>query len=415
MLDKAFRGGTGFWTLVACWLALITAGAWAFGLQLQEGLVLTGMSRDISWGFYIAQFTFLVGVAASAVMVVLPYHVHRLSDFRRLVIFSEFLAVASVVMCLLFILVDLGQPTRALNVILYPNPRSVMFWDMVALSGYLLLNLAIGWTNLEAERNGSQPPSWVRWAIYLSIPWALSIHTVTAFLYAGLEARSFWLTAILAPRFLASAFASGTAALILIALALRRLAHHEIGEAPLNRLAIFCAYALAANLFFFGAEAFTLLYANNPHHLEPFHHLFLARGGAQNLAPWAWTSLALAGCAFLALAAPWVRNRPIMLTLSCLAALASVWIEKGYLLIIAGFTPAPLGTVAAYTPTWIELVISAGIYGVGGLVLTLLYSMVLNIRARPVTLRNGDCPAIPSAGSVTRDRRSASTGFYGSA
>jgi Ni/Fe-hydrogenase subunit HybB-like protein len=89
-------------------------------------------------------------------------------------------------MCLLFILVDLGQPMRMLNVLFYPTPHSMLFWDMIVLNGYLFLNIVIGWNVLEAERNGTHYQPWLKPLIYLSIPWAVGIHTVTAYLYCGL-------------------------------------------------------------------------------------------------------------------------------------------------------------------------------------------------------------------------------------
>ncbi len=186
-------------------------------MQFNYGLGITGLSRDVSWGFYIAQFTFLVGVAASAVMLVIPYYLHNYKKFGRIVILGEFLAISSVMMCILFIFVDLGQPMRVMNVMLHPTPNSVMFWDMIVLLGYLTLNLVIGWTTLGAERKEVAPPAWVKPLIYLSVPWAVSIHTVTAFLYAGLPGRELWLTAIMAARFLSSAFAAGPALLVLLA------------------------------------------------------------------------------------------------------------------------------------------------------------------------------------------------------
>ena len=191
MLENAFRGGRQYWTLLGIWVVLIAVGLVAYSRQFSEGLQITGMSRDVSWGLYIGQLTFLVGVAASAVMVVLPYYLHNYKAFGRMVILGEFLAIPAVLMCMLFVFVDLGRPARVLNVILHPNPTSLMCWDVLVLSGYLLLNLVIGAVTLEAERRESPPPRWIRPLIYLSIPWAVSIHTVTAFLYAGLAARPF--------------------------------------------------------------------------------------------------------------------------------------------------------------------------------------------------------------------------------
>ena len=204
MIEKALVGSRKYWALIIFLLTIIGVGSLCYLLQLKEGLQITGMSRDVSWGLYIAQFTFLVGVAASAVMVVLPYYLHNYKAFGRITVLGEFLAVGSVVMCVTFIFVDLGNPVRVLNVLLHPTPNSILFWDMIVLNVYLLLNIFIGWIVLESERHSVPPPSWIKPFIYLSIPWAVSIHTVTAFIYCGLPGRGFWLTAIMAPRFLAS-------------------------------------------------------------------------------------------------------------------------------------------------------------------------------------------------------------------
>ncbi len=153
MLELALKGTKKYYGWITLLLAFIGLGFGCYMWQLDFGLGITGMSRDVSWGFYIAQFTFLVGVAASAVMLVLPYYLHNYKAFGKITILGEFLAVAAVSMCVLFIFVDLGQPMRVLNVLLHPTPNSILFWDMIVLNGYLLLNIVIGWNILEAERN----------------------------------------------------------------------------------------------------------------------------------------------------------------------------------------------------------------------------------------------------------------------
>ncbi len=251
MLETALTGSKKYYGLIAVLLAVIGVGFVFYLKQFTFGLGITGMSRDVSWGFYIAQFTFLVGVAASAVMVVLPYYLHNYKAFGRVTILGEFLAVASVTMCLLFIFVDLGQPVRILNVLLYPTPNSVLFWDMIVLNVYLLLNIVIGWKVLEAERNNVAPAGWLKPLIYISIPWAVSIHTVTAFLYCGLPGRGFWLTAILAPRFLSSAFAAGPALLILLCMIVRKFTKFDPGKEQIQSLSKIVAYAICINVFSF--------------------------------------------------------------------------------------------------------------------------------------------------------------------
>src|SRR4030065_1295332 len=175
-------------------------------------------------------------------MVVLPYYLHNYKAFGRLTILGEFLAISAVSMCMLFIFVDMGQPTRVLNVILSPTPNSLMFWDMMVLLGYLVLNILIAYVTFTSEAKEVHPPSWIKPIIILSIPWAVSIHTVTAFLYSGLGARPFWLTAILAPRVLASAFASGPRLLILLGLILRATTRFDAGQEAIQRLAVIVTY-----------------------------------------------------------------------------------------------------------------------------------------------------------------------------
>ncbi|MEW6356185.1 MAG: sulfate reduction electron transfer complex DsrMKJOP subunit DsrP [Planctomycetota bacterium] len=382
MLEKAFQGGKRYWTLLALWGLLIAVGLAAYSRQMTEGLAVTGLSRDVSWGLYIAQFTFLVGVAASAVMVVLPCYLHDVKAFKRMVILGEALAVAAVLMCMLFIFVDLGQPRRVMNVMLHPSPNSVMFWDMVALSGYLMLNLVIGCVTFEAERKGTPPPKWVKPLIFLSIPWAVSIHTVTAFIFAGLSARPFWMSAILAPRFLASAFASGPALLILLALILRRLTKFDPGREAIQKLAVIVTYALLINLFFVLSELFTAHYSNMPHHTHHFEYLYAGLGENKALVPWMWASAVLTVACAALLLFPFIRRRETPLALVCIAVIVAIWIEKGMGLVVAGFIPSPLGKITEYTPTAIEVAITVGVYAIGFLVLTVLYKIVVGVRER---------------------------------
>jgi molybdopterin-containing oxidoreductase family membrane subunit len=382
MIEKALTGGRGYWIWIACTLSVIAAGAYCYVMQLTTGLGITGLSRDITWGFYIAQFTFLVGVAASAVMVVLPYYLHDFKVFGRIAILGEFLAIAAVTMCMLFITVDLGQPGRVFNMFLHPSPRSILFWDGIVLSGYLVLNVLISRSSLNAERNGEAPPSWVKPLIILSIPWAISIHTVTAFIYSGLAARPFWMTAILAPRFLASAFSSGPALLILVCLFLRRVTRFDAGWEAIRKLAIIVTYAVLANIFFVLMEFFTAFYSAIPEHVEHFTYLYVGLEGHRELVPWMWLSAALILVAAVLLVNPRLRDRQGLLTFACVAVVLSIWIEKGLGMIVTGFVPSPLGEVTGYAPTLPEFLITMGIYGIGALLITVFYKVTLSVRGQ---------------------------------
>ncbi|MBF0119244.1 MAG: polysulfide reductase NrfD [Desulfobacterales bacterium] len=380
MLELAIKGSKKYYAWIVVLLVVITMGFATYLLQLSFGLGITGLSRDVSWGFYIAQFTFLVGVAASAVMVVLPYYLHHYKAFGRITILGEFLAVPSVIMCLLFIIVDMGQPMRALNVILHPTPNSVMFWDMIVLNGYLLLNIVIGWKVLEGERNGVAPPSWVKFLIYVSIPWAVSIHTVTAFLYSGLPGRGFWLTAILAPRFLSSAFAAGPSFLILLALLIRKVTNFDPGKEQIQSLAKIVTYGIIINVFFFLCEVFVVFYSQIPEHMDHFKYLFFGLKGHGILVPWMWTSFILMIVAIILLVNPVTRKNEFVLAVACIAVFIGTWIDKGLGLISGGFIPSPLHHVNEYIPTGQELTITIGIYAIGFLLITVLYKIVVSVK-----------------------------------
>ena len=380
MLEYAIKGDKKYYGWIAVLLGLIGVGFGFYLWQLKFGLGITGLSRDVSWGFYIAQLTYMVGVAAGGVMVVLPCYLHDYKAFGRITVLGEFLAIAALIVCMLSVVVDLGQPMRVLNVILHPSPHSMLFYDMLVLNGYLLLNLIVGWNVLQAERNGTHYPMWVKPLIYLSIPFAISIHTVTAFLYCGLPGRHFWLTAILAPRFLASAFAAGPALLVILALIIRKVSDFDPGREQIQTLAKIITYALIANLFFFGCELFVAFYSNIPGHMDHIKYLFVGMHGHGVLVPWMWSSMALMVLALILLIPPITRQNESVLAVACIMLFIGAWIDKGLGLISAGFVPNPLHEVNEYLPTFPEVMITIGVYAIGALVLTLLYKITIGVK-----------------------------------
>lgn len=380
MLEKAIKGNQAYWGWLVFLLAIMGLG---FGLYLWQffvGLKITGMSRDVSWGFYIAQFTYLVGVAAGGVMVVLPYYLHDYKAFGRITILGECLAIAAVVMCGLFIFVDLGNPVRVMNMILHPTPNSILFWDMVVLNGYLILNVLVGWNVLSAERKGVKYAKWVKVLAYVSIPWAFSIHTVTAFLYSGLPGRHYWLTAIMAARFLSSAFASGPALLLLLCLIVRKVSRFDPGKEQMRTLGGIVAYAFIINVFFFLLELFTAFYSQIPGHMHSIEYLFVGLEGHTKLVPWMWTATGFAVVALVLLIVPATRRKEDTLALGCIAVIISTWIDKGLGLVIGGFTPNPFERVTVYWPTVPEVLISTAVWATGFFVLTVLYKIVVGVK-----------------------------------
>jgi len=382
-LKLILRGNRMYWTWLTLLGALIVSGALAYSRQVQSGLGLTAMRDQVSWGFYIGNFTFLVGVAAAAVILVIPAYVYDWKPIREIVIYGELLAISAITMCLLFVLVDIGRPDRYWHLIppfgFLNFPSSVLAWDVVVLNLYFLLNLSVATHILYRAFHGK--PYIKRLVVplvLLSIPMAVGIHTVTAFLYNGLAARPYWNSSILAPQFLASAFCSGPAILLIVVQLLRRFTRFEIQDAAIWKIAELMAYAMFLNLFLHGAEAFKEFYSSTQHLLFT-RYWYFGVGGHHTLVPYAWTAVTLNILAFGLFISPSARRNLLMLNIGCVATYAGVYIEKGMGLIIPGLTPDTLGEIYEYYPTATELRVAAGIFALGFLLFTLMLKVAVPI------------------------------------
>jgi molybdopterin-containing oxidoreductase family membrane subunit len=414
----AFTGDGLYWTWVAALAALVVSGALAYAEQLRVGLEVTAMRDQVSWGFYIGNFTFMVGVAAAAVILVIPAYVYHWKPIREIVIFGELLAVSSILMCLLFVTVDIGRPERFWHLIppigRLNFPRSILAWDMVVLNLYLVVNLVIV-THILYRAFCGRPYSktLVVPLVLLSIPMAIGIHTVTAFLYNGLAARPYWNASILAPQFLASAFSSGPAILLAVLQLLRRFTRFEIRDEAIWKIAELMAYAIFVNLFLHGAEAFKEYYSNTEHLLYT-RYWFQGIDEHRTLVPYAWSAVALNLIALGLFLVPAARRNVITLNLGCLATYAGCYIEKGMGLIIPGFTPDTLGEIYEYSPTMIELRVAAGVFALGFLVFTLLLKVAVPILLGELRLKAAGAAAeAPAAAPAFRQQTAGSVSLAG--
>ncbi len=375
------------------WMGALTIvaalGIWAYVRQLETGLIVTGMTSYVSWGFYIGNFTFLVGVAAAAVLLIIPAYLYEFGPIKDIVIIGEALAVSAILMCLMFVTADLGRPDRLWHLIpglgILNVPSSLLGWDIIVLNGYLFLNLFIPGYILVKAYNNKEPNMNFIWPfILLSIPWAVSIHTVTAFIYNGLAARPFWNASILAPRFLASAFCSGPALIIILFQIVRRYTKFHVKDEALHKIAEMIAVAMAINLFLLGAEFFKELYSDT-HHMSPLQYLYMGLHGKDALQPWIWTALIFNVLAFIIFIVPKTRKSFATLNLGCVLIIIGIWIEKGMGLIIPGFIPAPLGEVWEYQPTAVEILVTMGIWAIGLLILTAILKIIIPIETGEFT------------------------------
>lgn len=382
-IREMLRGPRGYWLWLFALTAIVIFGAWRYSEQLSHGLVVTGMSDQVSWGFYIANFAFLVGIAAAAVLLVVPAYIFHRKDIKDVVLVGEGMAVAAVTMAILFVIADLGRPERLWHMI--PGigrlnwPMSLLAWDVIVLSGYLLLNLAIPFYLLYNRYCGKEANLKFYFPfVVIAMFWAISIHTVTAFLFSANPARPFWHTALLGPRFIASAFASGPALIIITLQIIHKACSYTVSRSVIDTLAIIMTIAMQINLFFVGAELFTDFY-NEGAHAASIHYLFLGLGGFDSLQPWIWFALALNTVAVVILMINPLRKNMLTLNIACVLAFIGIWIEKGMGLVIPGFVPTPLGEIFEYVPTEIELSVAAAIWALGILIFTLLAKPVIAI------------------------------------
>jgi molybdopterin-containing oxidoreductase family membrane subunit len=376
-------GNAAYWAWVGFLVVLIASGGLAYARQVGDGLIVTAMRDQVSWGFYIGNFTFLVGVAAAAVVLVIPAYVYDWKPIREIVIYGELLAVSAIIMCLLFVLVDIGRPDRFWH--LLPPwghlnfPYSILAWDVLVLNLYFVVNFVVVTHILFRAFDGrAYDKRIVVPLVLLSIPMAVGIHTVTAFLFNGLAARPYWNSSILAPQFLASAFCSGPAILLVVLQVLRRFTRFEIQDQAIWKIAELMAYATFLNLFLHGAEAFKEFYSATEHLLYT-RYWFLGLGEHTTLVPFAWSAVALNVLAFVLFITPAARRNWVTLNLGCFATYAGCYIDKGMGLIIPGLTPDALGEIYVYYPTLTELRVAAGVFAVGFLVFTLMLKVAVPI------------------------------------
>lgn len=373
------KGGPAYYLWVCFLLVVILIGAVAYSFQWEYGLLVTNMRDQVSWGFYISNFTFLVGVAAAAVLLIIPAYIYDFKPIKEIAFLGEIIAISAITMCMLFVTADLGKPLMVwhlLPIVGTPNwPRSLLSWDILVLNTYLAINVFILFYVLYKIHHG-KPYKEILPLIMLSIPLAISIHTVTAFLYNGLSARPFWNASILAPRFIASAFCSGPALMIILFQVVRKNTKVKIEDKAIFKIAELIAYTLAINLFLLACEVFKEFYSQSIH-LAPLEYLYFGLLDSSHvyhgqLVSWMWLALSLNTMALIFFLIPKTRKNLLTLNIGCAFVFIGVYIEKGMGLIIPGFIPGTLGEIYEYIPTRVEVAVAMGIWATGALIFTLL-------------------------------------------
>ncbi|TFH35976.1 MAG: polysulfide reductase [Bacteroidia bacterium] len=378
-----FTGGKAYYSWVIFLLLLMIWGGLGYTNQIKDGLIITNMRDSVSWAFYIGNFTFLVGVAAAAIMLVIPAYIYNWKPIKEIVIFGELLAVTAVIMSIGFIMVDIGQPHKfwhMLPIVGTMNfPDSILGWDFFALGTYFLINFFVVTYLLQSLYYKKEyKRSFILPIILFSIPAAIAIHTITAFLFNALPARPFWNSALLAPRFLASAFCSGPAILIILFQVLRKTTKFEIKNEAIWRIAELMVYAMFIYLFFTLAELFKEFYSDTEH-LVYWEYLLFGIGDNREIVFFSWSSIIMGVSAFVLFIVPRTRKNLVTLNIGAVLIFFSVYIEKGMALIIPGFTPDVVGQIYVYTPSITEVRTTVLIFSAGFLLFTLMLKVAIAI------------------------------------
>ena len=399
-LAAVFTGSVKYYLWLGLLLSMMLAGAYGYSIQLKEGLGATGMHDHVSWGIYISNFIFFVGVAAGGVMLVIPAYVMKDRDFSKVVLIGEGLAVAALIMALMFVLADLGGVTRFWHMLpvigFFHFPESMLTWDVLVLNGYLALNLAIPAYILYCRYQGKEPVKkiYVPFVI-LSVFWAFGIHLVTAFLLVGAPDKTFWSSAILGPRFLASAFTAGPALIIIIFSIIRQASDYKISDDTIDKLSMVVMFAAYANLVMLLSEVFKEFYWSSEHTAHA-RYLFFGLDGHNAVTPFIWGSVVSNVLATVLISFRSLRENHAVLVPACFVLFIAIWVEKGLGLVIPGFIPSSLGEIVEYLPTLVEIFVTIGIIGFGLFTLTALLKVFIRVETGAMDRNKGWWVSPPS-------------------
>jgi molybdopterin-containing oxidoreductase family membrane subunit len=376
------KGGTKFYAWMGSLGVLMLGMLYVFYLQNTEGLIVTGMTSQIHDGLYFANLVFLVGVAAGAVTIVFPAYAYHHEGMHKVAVLGEMLAITAVIMVMMFVFAHMGRPDRLWHMIppwgIY-SFSSMLGWDVMVLNGYLILNFVCGFYYLYAKYTGGHVNNKIFMPlVYTSIVWALSIHTVTAFLISSMPARPMWFHSMMPIRFITTAFAAGPALIILIFLVIRKNTRFWVDDSAIKLLTTIVTWCLGLAIFLTLSEVVVELYARTEH-ANGLYYLMFGLHGLTRLVPWFWSAVALMVGAFILFLMPSFRNDFKKLVIPCVMAFTGIWIEKGMGLIVPGFIPSPIGEVTEYYPSFVEVLLSLGIWAFGFFILTILLKGAIGI------------------------------------
>ena len=380
------RWPRGYFVLVGCLLAVIAFAAYAWTYQLRFGLGATGLGRPVFWGLYITNFVFFIGISHAGTLISAILRLCRAEWRRPITRMAEAITVLVLFIGAGNVIMDLGRPDRALNVILHPNFRSPLLWDVTSITTYLTAStlylylplipdlallrdrlpkrrwfyriLALGWTGTPQQQRRLEMAIAIMAVVV--IPIAVSVHTVVSWVFA-MTVQPMWHSTIFGPYFVVGAIFSGIAALIVAMAILRKAYHLEDYLKPIhfNNLGILLLVMACLWLYFTFAEYLTTFYGHQPEEMAVF---WMKISGP--FAPYFW---GMAVCCFVIPASLLSVPRARTITGTVVASsfiLIGMWLERFIIVVPSLSNPRLPYPGGVYCPTWVELAITAGAFAV---------------------------------------------------
>lgn len=334
-------GGRGLTIAIGVSAAVMVAGIVLWFLQLSGGMIQTGMRNLDSWGLYITSFMFFVGLSAGGLIISSVPKAFGIAGFGGISKVAVFSSIACTVAAIGFVVVDLGQPFRVWELFVYSNLGSPLMWDIIVLSTYLILSCVYLWAQLAAEK-GKVSHTALRVISVIALICAVLVHSVTAWIFGLQQGREMWHTALLAPWFVSSALVCGTALVMVVAMALRKVGYLKLDQAYMVKLAKLLGAFVMVDLYFFGCDLLTEAFPAGSG-LE-----VVAMLTTGPLAPYFWVEIiGCAACAVICFT-PALRTNAL-LTVGALLAIVGIFCKRVQLL-VGGFQLTNLDYVGALTP-----------------------------------------------------------------
>lgn len=366
--------------VVAGIVTVVGIGLWVW--QLTQGLVVTNMRNLDSWGVYITNFMFLVGLSAGGLIISSAPKLFGVKGFGGISKVAIWTSICCTVLAMGFVIVDLGNPLRIWELFVYGNLSSPLLWDVIVLFLYLIISIIYLWAILRVEKGrGSQGSLRVLSAIAFIT--AILVHSVTAWIFGLQQGHEMWYTALLAPWFVTSALVCGTALVMVVVVALRKVGYMELAQENLVKMAKLLGIFLCVDLYFFACDLLTAGFPGG----EGTQVVSMLTTGP--LAGFFWAQIILSVLAIVIVFIPKLRSTPLLVVAS-LAAIVAIFCKRVQLL-VGGFQipnldyAGPLSTSSTsnwvngigvydsliYSPSIIEVGVTLGVVGLGALLLLL--------------------------------------------